>query len=1122
MTNPIIIKRFFHPSFKISSIIKILFITTLSLTILLCAVQLKGTELITSSKLLDVFSLPNCRIYHIIQDQTGYLWIGTNCGLFRFDGYTFREYRNSIDTTNNISHNRVRTLLQDDRGVIWAGTHGGGLNRYDNKRDKFSPYASDSVNDALMLSDGRITSMVEDRLGQIWIGTYAGLNIINTERNEIKQIGELLGDENRFIDAAIASILADTNGTIWIANRENGLCRYIPDLNRLEPFELKGVTIAKQAGLGMIKTLFEDSANYLWVGTRTGDIYRIDPSRNQFQHLKVISSFKDMEFSIHCIKEDANKNILISTSDGMYNWQINTEGSLIDRHPKLANPSIIQGDIIHIFIDRYDQIWMGHANGGLSKIDAFELHRFFSLPLPKSIRGRDQFVTSLCEDALDTIWLTTNQNIENLWTLDTSKKKIESVSLTNLLPNNLENIHERKVLAVASGKGGKILLLVENGKILQFDPLYNKIVEKFSIDERYIAGRRHHFMMDSKDSLWLWVDRKLYGPFELSKDSMEMIERDFDKIDGFNNGRIANFSSPVVLVREGCNTGLWIAIGEGDIYRYNSSDDILYPFTIAPGIIGENKNITIFDIYEDSDGWLWIATDIGLFKLDAEKNQILDSYTKANGLASEVIKGVVQDNQGDFWVGTLVGISKIDQHAGKIFNFDSLESFFQHPVMRVSTGQALRSRSGNLFFTSLNGVVGFNPINLNPPERPPQIVIDNITCYEKYIPKFSENSISEAVNRKWKDGNEIEIPFHKNTVQISYTGIHYKEPRLNQYAVMLEGLDSGWQFVLSKRTATYAHLSPGNYVFRVKAANSHGVWNEAGTTLAFTILKPFWGTWWFALCVIGLTVIIVFGIIKLHVFRIEREKTILTKRVDERTRNLEESQKELILQEKLSSMAKINRLEKDITTISEQTRRHLGEALHDDLCPHLMGIEAQVSAIASQLTKLSLEQGPRAKEIRDSIQEGIRKARNISRIVAPIYSMEKGLQNALQELAVHVEQIFDVGCRLYIHGDVDILDHGMEVDLYLIVQEAVYNAIKHGKPDRIHIILLMGLDRLETLCVIDDGCGIANDQLSNGMGLRIMQFRARKLASTVTIKNGPLGGAMVELSLDDQLIETKI
>jgi signal transduction histidine kinase len=733
-------------------------------------------------------------------------------------------------------------------------------------------------------------------------------------------------------------------------------------------------------------------------------------------------------------------------------------------------------------------------------------------------------ITNLCEDVLGRIWLTTNHFDDSVWVFNTQTQKRQKFSLGTLAPEFVTQGIQDQIKAVSSDKDGMIWLLTQKGDLVCIDPLYDHVSEKLSLDDM-LPGFRHSMVdkdllvVDMRGRFWIaGGGGYLIGPLLPMSDGKISRMRRSKQQKTYHTGRIAQFGSRVILVYEGPSTGIWVVLGDGRIFRYNENKD---EFQVVVFDTASQKRIdkaTTFDIHEDREGVVWMASNYGLMKLSSSQDQISQLYSNQNGLSNNIVKGVVQDDEGNFWLGTLNGLTKFEPKEEMFINFNVIDAIFQHPVMEVSTGRGLQSRFGRIFFTSRNELVEFAPNRIHSHSAPPSVIVRNVSFYDEQ----DNQGLSDIPTFNFKQhlrpqSTPIQLKFDQNTIQFDYSGIHFTNPAQNQYAVKLEGLDTEWKNVQTNRTALYTNLRPGNFLFRVKAANSHGVWNETGASFEFVILKPYWVKWWFVIIIAGSIFILVFVIVKLQIYRIEGKNRLLEEHVAERTRTIEETQNKLLIQEKLSSMSKINHLEKDVSTISEQTRRELGEALHDDLCPHLLGVESKTHVLANRLKKQSSDQASLAKEIQEQILAGIRKTRNISRVIAPNYSMDRGLKAAIDELTEHLKQTFGVRCVLSIHGNIEALDQSSEIDLYLIIQEAIYNAIKHGKSGEIQIVLKIESDLLRKLIISDDGSGIGDKENSKGIGIRIMDFRARRLGGNLVVKNGPSGGGMVEMTLNDHV-----
>ena len=1065
---------------------------------------------------VEQFTLPDCAIAHMMQDTTGYLWIATTCGLYKYDGYTFREYRHIAGDPSSLSHNRIRFLLQDHAGVIWVGTQGGCLNRYNPDQDNFEKIQPKTGNVTSNSTTVRVTSMLEDRSGRIWIGTFEGLNVLSPDRSEFESDYQSPDDPIRLNNEWIRALHEDSEGFVWIATRFKGLYRYDPVARRLEQFQKNFVSDGSDKSFGTILSLFEDSTRHLWIGTRAQGMYRMDPQRSHMIRIPIETARETLPLAIQSISEDDDRNIWAATSEGLFAWSLNADGALANHTLLPVTRPVISGHIGSLLIDRFGMLWAGFYDGGLTNINLEKLQQFTSYSFSQTGGSKDQNITSMCEDRLGNIWVKAENNDDTLWIINSSTRKHRVEALQTMLPEELGSHKGDTIRAIASDKDGNVWVLSNKNSLLQIDPEKTQINRKISLgellpDTHPLINLARFLVVDGKDRFWIAGRENLFGPISPFWDYTKSIESPSVQKKRLLTGRLPGIGNRVVFMYEGPATGIWAVTGPGRIYRYHEKKNEFRQYIVDFASTGCIENVTVFDIFEDRDGWLWIAADIGIVKLDVARNQIVAYYNSQNGLYSEVIKGIVQDNAGDLWLGSLNGLIKFDPKTEKFVELGIIDAFFQHPVMRVSSGRALKSQSGQIYFSSRNGFVEFDPAAIKAQPTPPEVIINDVKIYEKSAAKTMSNPSMIDSKQQWLRSKPLILPFYHNALQIEYVGIHFTSPEQNQYAVMLEGADTDWQYVEKKRSATYADLSPGKYVFRVKAANSHGIWNETGASLDFEVLKPYWMTWWFMILIGCVFILFLMAILIVQENRSRKQKKMLESKVAERTRALEDSKKNLQKQERLETLARMRRLQEDIANVSEHERKRVGQMFHEDLSPHLMGTETLMHVLVSQLEKELPEKATFAKKIEGLIHDGIEKARNLAHGLAPRLIAKRRLREVLDELAEFISTTFNISCDLHMQGMQDIENRDDMVHIFYIVQEAVYNAVKHT--DANHIQIHVGVEKgcLVELIVSDNGSGFVEKTGKRGMGLRIMKIRAQALGASLEIQKKHEGGTQVRV-----------
>jgi ligand-binding sensor domain-containing protein/signal transduction histidine kinase/DNA-binding response OmpR family regulator len=772
--------------------------------------------------------LSNSTVENIFQDSRGFIWFGTRDGLNRYDGYQMLVYRYDQKDTASISDNFIRYIYEDRNKVLWVGTING-LNRFNPVTNNFTRYKY-NASDPGSLSNNVVNCIYQDAAGDLWISTYGG------------GINLLKPGQNRFIHFRHSTS---------------------------KPESLSD---------DRVNYLFEDSRNNLWVGTENGlNLFnRQSGSFRSFQYLSDFSTNKTNNV-IRIIKEDRKGNLILGTEDNgliIFNYQ----KKLFRQYShEEKNPSSLASNLIRsILVDRKDNIWIGSVNGGLDLFDeltgsfihyqnepdnAFSLSQRTASALFEDNQGNlwagthrggvnlfmpntEKFrlyrqeadgnsisyndVKAFCEDSQGNIWIGTDGGGLNMF--DRKRNifrhyKYNPFDPQSIGSNEVIDIREdsRGNLWVATWGGGLCLLDRRTNKFTRF---MNNPQRKGSISSNYIQK----IFEDSRKNLWIAT---YYGGLNF----FDPASGNFERITGDTTSGTKLQGNNIVSIGEDKSGNLWIGTDDGGLNRYSYNTT-----RFAHYFNNEEKMPDLRVIFVDRKGRLWVG-QTGLYLFDPAKNQF-STYTQKAGLNSEFIKGIAEDDRGSFWISTSNGLTQFhpDSLLYKKFNTaDGLQG------LEFEANAYLKTRDGEMFFGGLNGFNSFYPENISVnPFIPPVYITDFQIFNKKIISGEPDSPLQTDISLT----DHIDLSYNQSTFSFGFAALNYTASENNQYAYKLENWDEDWNYIGNERKASFTNLSPGRYVFRVKASNNDGIWNEEGNAIVINISPPFWGTWWFRLLLI--------------------------------------------------------------------------------------------------------------------------------------------------------------------------------------------------------------------------------------------------------------------------------
>ena len=821
--------------------------------------------------------LSQSTIFAIGQDRNGFLWIGTQDGLNKYDGYKFTHFKNQTSTSNELSDNNILSLLVDHQGIIWIGTEGGGLNRFDPIYENFKHFRYDSGNPASISSD-YISELFEDSDGIIWIGTEEnGIDRMDPRSETFYNISLMPGNQKASDspEPEVTAIQESADGRIWVGTTQ-GL--YILD-SRGRRLQFIAHDPADPDSLcdNRVNSLMRDKADNIWVGTAKG-LDKSDSKSASFIHFFHIpgNSTTLSHNHIKSILQDSTGKIWIGTDGGGVDCL--DPGTLTLKHFRnnFCDKNSLSGNSIYsLFEDRSGVIWIGTASNGLNKYSNISkpFHRIDATPGHTGLLANN-VVWSIFQDSNDFLWAGTERGIRRI---DIKKHLYREYSLpdTDTDPDHSTNIIVRSILEdhegyIWAGTDGSGLFRLEpkSGKIESY--VYSADDPQSISSNRILIAYR-----DRKDNLWIGTRG---GGLNIKKASETTFTR-FTHDPG-NPATLANNS--VYAILEDSKGNIWIGTLAG-LDLYDKTSGTFSHFTHDPKDPGSISDNGIGAIIEDPEGKIWVGTDRGLNVLSRHNKTITFTRLKQDdGLPNDFVYGILYDEKKRLWISTNHGLSRYDPVMEHFQNFDKADGLQSD---EFNAGAYFKNKSGQMFFGGINGITYFSPHQIKKNTVVPPIAV---TMFKKLNQK-----ITLPLSPDSDHPPSLSLPYWDNYLSFEFAALDFHAPGKNNYAYMMEGFDSNWNFIGNQRMATYTNLDPGTYRFRAKGSNNDNYWNNEGLVIIVKIIPPFWMTIWFkSIAILSLFLGLFFGI-RWKIMKIEEQKRKLELIVSERTSLLAETNEEL-------------------------------------------------------------------------------------------------------------------------------------------------------------------------------------------------------------------------------------
>ncbi len=820
--------------------------------------------------------LSNNSVRCIYQDRRGFMWFGTYDGLNRYDGYTFKVFRNNFKNSTSLINNWINAIDEDNPGNLWVGTRQG-VCVYRPVSDKFSSLHYFGLKKSAEPIKSVIRDIERDSAGNMFVGT-ADVGLLFFAKGDT--VGIQVPIENVREQPKIQDVAFIKNGTgkkIWVFVRGKGLCLYDYPSQKLR---IVNATVTSANCL-------ETDGNIIWVGTPQG-IYQYNSISNTYE--KRYSEENGLtNRDIIGLTLDKNGQLWCATNGGGINM-INIKSGAVGSLAAGKGPADLTSNSIYaIWEDPEARMWIGSLRGGINVIDPHR--KLFQTVMSDPAAANtliSNYIFSFYEDPSGDLLIGTDGDGLSVWDRKLNRftnYKHDAANPASLSNDFITNIKSDYVgnIWVATYKGGINTFNKAKGIFQQYPFLYGGQKVMNPLAYTVYEDKLRDF----------WVSSLPWGLYRLN--------RQLNLFELFDNQLKDLFE----LFEDKAGV-LW----GGNLSQLIQIDRVHQKHTYF------NVGKPVRAIHEDKAGNLWVGTEGGgLILFDRVQHKIAARFTTDEGLCSNSVLNMLEDDNGNLWISTFNGISKF-QVKSRVFS-----NYFQSDGLQSNQfnyNAALKLHTGELVFGGIKGFTLFNPAAIVGEATMPKISFTGIKIGNKPIEQV--NGFIAKMNGN--DISAIRVPFDEAVLSIEFAALEYSAPDKIQYAYYLEGWDRGWNYTNNNRSATYTHLSEGNYTLRVKSTNAGGVWGARELTIDIVVLPPWYRSWWAYLLYGAVLTILVYSYIKYRTKqtrlkyevaianlntaneRAEREKgeAELARERAEREREHAELEKERIVNEKEKEM----------------------------------------------------------------------------------------------------------------------------------------------------------------------------------------------------------------------------
>ena len=788
---------------------------------------------------------------------------------------TANYYFSQTDGKSGLSQNHVRSIIQDSYGFIWIGTRNR-LNRYSGTNIK----VYDCYDPVLKRGDNNISSLFEDDDRKLWVGTDKGVFLFDPIREQFSFLEAATDDNVRIVDW-VAAICQDFNDNIWIVVPNQGLFRYhTPD----KQLSLYSLGRSHDQGEGNPQCICVEPNGMVWCGTNEKGVYLYNKATDSFvQYLgnNNGSVLEDKNIYSMC---DYGDDLILGIHEGgllKLNKRQNTT-STVDV-PELHNK------IINNVINIDQKLWVG-TNAGLFIIDELKqsvVHVQKDPMVPSSLS--DNVIQKIYQDKENGIWIGTLFGGVNYL----SQKGFD---FEYYVPSSKKNsLQGRRLRELKEDHNGNIWIATEDAGLNIFDPKKNEFKQvnlkskQSNNDNDIILG-----MLLKENEAWV-------GSFKNGLDVISLPQFAIRHYSGINLG-IDEASVYVICqdrqgqiwmgngwhvyktdhklrqitlmkqfgfnfiydIMEDSDGIIWVATVGNGMYRYNPATDRVTHYVKNANDSTSLSSNSVTDITETSLGEIWLSTDRGGICRYNKDTDNFTSFSFQDGLPDDITFKIVEDIEHHLWFGTNNGLVRFNPSTQEVKVFSNNNGL---PFKEFNYKSALASSNGKLYFGGLDGLITFDPYNFKKNEYIPPVYITQLTIFNQEIDLNTKDS---PLTKSISHSKKITLNHNQANIGLEFVTLSYAAPQANQYAYKMEGIDTNWTYINSGNRVSYAMLPPGKYLFRVKGSNNDGLWNESGASLEIEILPPWWQS---SVALLSyLLLFLVFGAFGVYLYNLRMDK----------------------------------------------------------------------------------------------------------------------------------------------------------------------------------------------------------------------------------------------------------
>ncbi len=727
--------------------------------------------------------LSNNNVACFIQDKHGFIWIGTRDGLNRFDGYSFRTFRDTDEGAKPIGNNWILSLAQDDDGNLWIGTFMG-LYRYNEKEENFDmiPFCRNM----------RTDNLVFDSSNNLWLILDGKLVKYNIQLDDY-QVYTI--PDNGYL----TSFCYTYTENIWLVLSNGMLYKFDITSGDFQGFNLFSHSVNYK--VKRLTNIYQSSnRNLLFIGSTTHGAKLFDIQTSTYKDL-MSKEVEKIEINVHGFVQTNSSDVWIASEIGLYIYDLKNDTCMLLNKRQNDQYSLSTNLLTALYKDKENGIWIGTYSGGINYYAPTQpFRKYYAYPEANGLKG--DIIHDIITDKYNNLWIATED--EGLNKLDPVTNKF-----THYTTQNGKYTISHKNLHGLIADGNKIWV----GSMMGVDLID---IPSGNVVKHYNVG----------NNVTIVIMKKLPNGMILVGTSNGMFTYNSTQ-DRFET--ISEFPSHLRIqsILEDHSGTIWAGTFNKGLYYYNPKDGSNGKF--QHDTISTNNSNTINDILEDENNNLWFATQEGVKKYNRQTNEIT-RYTVDNGMPSNFTFRILSDKKNNLWISTTNGLVCLNPQISQLKVYKKEHGLITN---QFNYNSSWKDKNGKMYFGMVKGLISFYPEDLQEFDKTMQVYLTNMTVYDKAV-KAQNTTIPVSFAK------EIILKSTQSTFSIDFSSLSFTAPSMSEYSFRMEGLDDNWIYLKDTRSAFFTKLAPGDYIFKVKGSNLAGEWNDIPAELKIKILPPWW------------------------------------------------------------------------------------------------------------------------------------------------------------------------------------------------------------------------------------------------------------------------------------------